>query len=431
MATDPVQRVRQQEHDTPLALSLKRVIGPLGDLPPSTDAPYLTVSLDWRPEGTNPARRQAVDQFEKETEELLQRFGPRGKAFDSISADIERIKNYLDKELDPSAQGVVIVACNAAGVFKPLAFGLPVPTHIDVGPTPSLSTVIRLLDDSPTFGVLVTDQHDATLHLFTRANRGASVWLESTDYPRKQQQGGFSQRRFQARADERVSAFAQQVAEETQRALEEVDAPMLIIAGDEVMTSALDEQFHESVKDRIAGTVRLDVRASESDILEATLPIAEKAERQRELEGLRELRDRLGANGGAVASPEDVLTALQAGQVMTLFMNDDFDSPGWADYSMPLYGVGDPPSEHPAGGDMDNLVPISLKEEIVRLIIQTGAEIDIIPTEYETAAEDLEEVPDAGQGRPRSEASEILDGVGGIAAVLRFSLDEDQATADL
>ena len=43
MATDPVQQIRELEHDTPLAMDLKATLARLAALPPSSEAPYLTV----------------------------------------------------------------------------------------------------------------------------------------------------------------------------------------------------------------------------------------------------------------------------------------------------------------------------------------------------------------------------------------------------
>jgi len=37
---------------------------------------------------------------------------------------------------------------------------------------------------------------------------------------------------------------------------------MLVVAGDEVMTSALAAAFPQSVSDRIIATIRLDIRAN-------------------------------------------------------------------------------------------------------------------------------------------------------------------------
>src|SRR5215217_9148397 len=61
MATDPVQQIRELEHETPLAMDLTATLARLAALPPSTEAPYLMVSLDWRPEGSAPGRFQAAE----------------------------------------------------------------------------------------------------------------------------------------------------------------------------------------------------------------------------------------------------------------------------------------------------------------------------------------------------------------------------------
>ena len=179
MATDPIRRVREESHETALDLDVRATLSRLAALPPSTDAPYLTVALDWQPDGGDPGRGAAAEirpserrstrpelgpsrrpsrqQLERELDALLAEHGPRGAAFDSLSADIERVVTYLDVELDPSAQGVFLVASDAMGVFEPLALGLPVPTRVVVAPTPALSALAWLDDDHPTYAVLLAD----------------------------------------------------------------------------------------------------------------------------------------------------------------------------------------------------------------------------------------------------------------------------------
>ena len=453
MATDPIRGVRERAHDTALDLDARAALTRLAALPPSADAPYLTVSLDWRPDGTDPGRSPSPDprpserrsgrddgpqggasrrpsrqQFERELAAVIAEHGPRGAAFDSLTADAGRIATYLDDELDPVAQGVVIVACAAAAVFEPLALGLPVSTRLAVGPTPALTVLARLVDDHPTYAVLLADQHDAILSVIAQATREQSVSVESTDYPRKQQQGGWSQRRFQARAGERVAAFARGIADETQRALDEAGVDMLILAGDEIITSALDAAFHQSVKDRIVGTLRLDIGASEQDLIGATLPLVEQAEREREGVAVAALRDGLGAGGPAVSGAEATLAALQSGQVATLLMTDDFDGDGWADYALPVYGVGDVPAQHPLGGDGTNIVAVALEEELIRLAVQIGADVQIVATAGPVDAADLERIPKAGDAPPRAAPAAALDELGGVGALLRFTLAEQTGT---
>jgi hypothetical protein len=179
--------------------------------------PYLTVSLDWRPAGESPAREAPDDVrrseerseqeesvsrrpgrlvFERQIPEIIAEYGPRGEIFASLSADAERIREYIAADVDPSAQGVVIVACSARDVFEPLALGVPVPTNISLGPTPVLHEVARVIDDNPTYAVLLADQKDAVLSFIRYAQTTRSVEMEASGFPRHQQQGGWSQRRY-------------------------------------------------------------------------------------------------------------------------------------------------------------------------------------------------------------------------------------------
>jgi hypothetical protein len=221
MAVQPVERVRKDEHETPVALNLPETLARLAALPPSVEAPYLTVSLDWRPQGDAPGLRPSRRQFDDLAEELRGRFGPRGAAYDSLGSDLDRIAAYLDDELDPAAQGVVIVACSAQGVFEPIALDVPVSTGMTTGPTPSLRELVRIVEDYPSYAVVVADQREALIWVLERRTWQRSVEVSGTDYPRKQQQGGWSQKRYQNRADERIEAFVRRVAEEARRTFDE------------------------------------------------------------------------------------------------------------------------------------------------------------------------------------------------------------------
>lgn len=430
MVTNPTQRVREHDAESPFDLNLERALSKLAALEPSLEVPYLTITLDWRPDGQDPRSRPARQFVEQEVERLIGDREYRDPVAVSLREDLELIRTFLDSDIDPASQGVVLVACAANNVFETLQLGLPLENSLVLQPTPALAALARLAEDYEPYAVLLVDQHEAFLSFVRQSRRHRGISLESSDYPRKQQSGGWSQRRFQARADERVSAFAQDVAGEVQRALDESAKNILVVAGDEIMTSALDEHFHQSIKDRIAGTLRIDIRASEQEIVDLTMPVVAAFERQQESEAVHQLNESRGAGGLAALGPEEVLAALQAGQVMTLIMTDDFSQTGWADYTMHHFGVGSIPKRHPAGGDADHLVPVQLAEEAVRLALQTGAEIEIVQSVIPIAemGEDIE-IPDAGAEPPRTDAAQSLDEVGGIGAVLRYALNEDRPIA--
>jgi hypothetical protein len=453
MATDPVQRIRSLDHDAPLVRDMPTTLAWIASLPPSMEAPYLTVSLDWRPEGTEPGRapapepkrseRRARDdvtgtqlrpswqQVSRELDDLVARHGPRGAAFDSLSADVERIRTYIEQELDPAAQGIIFVACHHQGVFEAVPLDVPVETGIATAAIPAFRQLVHATDDFPAYAVLVADQREADLWLMARQSWERGVQLEATDYPRKQKQGGWSQKRYQARADERVEAFAKTIAEEARSALGEGDDAVtyLILAAEEPMASALDAELHETVKARVIGHIHLPNDANIARIAAEAEPLVEAAERKRELEAVRAVRDGVGAGTDGVAGVEETLTALQAGQAMMLVINDDFARPGWADYTLPLYGVGDVPHEHPAGGDAANLVPVDLSDVLLRLAVQTDAAVEQVQSGVPVSADELARIPDADSAPPRAEAALELDALGGVGAILRFSqAEQDERT---
>src|SRR5699024_10285753 len=138
VATDPTESIHRRLLASPLDLGSGDVIDRLVSLPPATDVPYLTVTVDWRVQGDSPGRaapvevkrsqdrsgyeegirwRPAVEVLEKQLDDIVEQHGPRGDAYESLKQDREKIFNYLENELDPAAHGVCIVSNSAHDVF--------------------------------------------------------------------------------------------------------------------------------------------------------------------------------------------------------------------------------------------------------------------------------------------------------------------------
>ncbi|HEU5434756.1 MAG TPA: Vms1/Ankzf1 family peptidyl-tRNA hydrolase, partial [Thermomicrobiales bacterium] len=371
-----MKHIRDFAHASPLALDLPAMLTRLAALPPSPEAPYLTVCFDAREEGFEPGRtppppplrsqmhgnfvrdrqgvprRPARQELRQWLDDLLAKHEPHTSAYESIAADAGRILDYVDHELDPAASGLIVIACNQHGVFEPTPLDIPIDTCITTGPVPSLRPMVHAADDFPLFAALVADQVEGVLWLFARETWQTAVAVEADGYPRKQAQGGWSQKRFQARADVRTEAFAKTVADETfhvfydrdQRGIPAEKVAYLVVAADEPAATALEDQFHEIVKRRIIGRIHLPITAGVKEVLDATLPLVEAAERRQEAANVQGVRDGVGTRLNGAAGAEATLRALVIGQVMTLVMNDDFSQPGWADYTYPVYGVGAPPA---------------------------------------------------------------------------------------
>jgi peptide subunit release factor 1 (eRF1) len=192
-----------------------------------------------------------------------------------------------------------------------------------------------------------------------------------------------------------------------------------VIAGDDVITAPLDRLLHHSVADRAIGMLRLDIATPMQQIVEATLPIDNAAERGREAEAVSAVHDAVARGELGVAGAADVLRALQNVQVETLVMVDDFTAPGWADYVVGIAGVGAIPDQHPTGGDRSQMTPVPIEDEIIRRAIATGAKIEIVQSS-ELAPDAATGVSKADAPLPRTDAARRLDAMGGVGALLRF-----------
>ncbi len=418
-ATDPVRTIQEQTHDHPIISDLDDTLRRLAALPPSNTTPYLTGVLDWTPQGESPGLRAAAVEASNAAAEIIAKQEKRSAALESLTADVEAISEALRTDLDSAARGVYVVANSGRKVFELEPLGVPVETSVHAGPIPMLKRLAQLVEDYPLHALLQSDQDTAVLSFITEDLVSGEIHLRSSLYPRKQSAGGWSQRRFQARADERVQAFAKVIAEETRKALEETGARRLILATSAVMEPEILSAFHTTVSEKIIGSFHMGVDAPFDEVLDRARPIGIEVERKREAEQIAQLQDAL-PNGNAVAGTVDVLNALRNGQVHRLLMTRGFAEKGWIDPEMQLFGIGDPPAEHPAGGDMSNILVVPLEEEMIRQAVQGGSQIEIVkgtpPLDPDA------DIPEAGQGPPRKEAVQPLDELGGVAAMLRFAI---------
>jgi hypothetical protein len=89
---------------------------------------------------------------------------------------------------------------------------------------------------------------------------------------------------------------------------------------------------------------------------------------------------------------------------------------------MGLYGTGDPPAEHPAGGDVADIVPVDLDEELVRLAFLGAADVQIVKTASPDRAAETDTIPADSATASRSDPAIALDKLGGVGALLRYSI---------
>jgi len=196
-----------------------------------------------------------------------------------------------------------------------------------VGPLPSIVPVVEWRQASPPHVIVLADRHGADLVAVRHAAPELLGEAGGSDGPiSKVGPGGWSQRRYQQRAENTWQQNAHAVAAELTRLVDEVDARVVVGAGDvraiQLLTDALPrpvtERFGVVDGGRAAG-VSLDGIAADVVRAVATAVAADT------VEVLRKFREERGQGDRAAEGPAATLAALAAAQVDMLLVHDDPD----------------------------------------------------------------------------------------------------------
>lgn len=251
-------------------------------------------------------------------------------------------------------------------------------------PLPSLAPMIEWRQNAPPYVAVLADRTGADLVAF-RPNAPAmqrEVQGVEADDPhiRKSQPGGWSQRRFQEAAENLWEENADDVAREVTRLVDEVDARLVVAAGDVRAVTFLQEHLPERVTGILTVTEGSRTRdGPEEELAEDIDRLVAVVVAQETGALLERFHEELGQADLAVASAADVLGALGRSQVDVLLVYDhaEDDRTAWfgpdpshaAATESPLRELGIEPQR-------GRLVDVA-----VRAALGTGARIRVVPAE--------------------------------------------------
>ena len=246
-------------------------------------------------------------------------------------------------------------------------------------PLPSLVPLLDWRQEDPPRVVVLADRQGADLAAYRRS--GPDLHREAgglTDPVAKSAPGGWSQRKYQQRAENTWEQNAQDVAEQVTRLVDRVGARLVIVAGDVRAVQLLREALPREVSELLS-----EVPGGRSPDGSADM-VAEEADRAltetvaRDTSALVEkLREELGQGDRAVEGAERTLEALAMAQVEVLLVHDDVfdDRRAW---------FGPEPAHVSAHeGTLRELGveprPARLVDVAVRAALATGAGVRVVP----------------------------------------------------
>src|SRR5213593_157199 len=275
-------------------------------------ARVLSVYLDLDP--ASQIRRSYRIAFEDLVKALRARLEGQEQA--DLSREVERVQTWLDSQ-DPRGKGLAVFSCTPRGLWHASFFAVRVMNHLAFEPTPDVAPLLRLVDEYERYAVAVVDKERA--RLFTVFLGEIEEMEEFKDFViGKHRQGGVSDARYQRHHETHVYWHLKRVAQRLAELHRRRRFDRLILAGPEEATTELRRVLPRALAHRVAAVIPAEVFASERQILDKTLEIERRIERESEQRLVRQLVDLAGPGGRAILGVRPTLAALWADLVQTL-----------------------------------------------------------------------------------------------------------------
>jgi peptide chain release factor subunit 1 len=313
----------------------------------------------------------------------------------ALDEEISRVRDWLDTER-PGGRGVAIFSCVSPELWETYRLPEVERDELTFGPVPHLAPLIDIVDDYERYAVALVDKERARLFTVFMAQIEETKSFED-EVPGKHDQGGPSQMKYQRDHEKHVRWHLKRVVDELSGLLERRSFDRLVVAGPEEATSELTALLPSVLASRLVAVTLMESHAGAARILDATLEIERRVEREEEDSLVTELFEAVGARGHGSCGLADTLQALVSGAVHTLVVTDGLRIGGSECPNCGWMQEGTIEACPVCGSTMRT--DVDIVDIAARRTLETAGEVEVV---HEDAAQRL------------------TDRCGGIGAALRF-----------
>ena len=236
----------------------------------------------------------------------------------SFDKDVARIQEYLEKNNAAEGQAVAIFACSGSDLFEAIPLEAPIGEHsVFISSVPHLYPLAKLVENYPRYAAVMLDTNKARIFVF-----GTSTEHEETivgEKTRRTSKGGWSQARYQRRADNFHMHHIKEVVDTLDKIVREENLSQIVVSAGEQALPILREQLPKHLADMI-----IEIGAHEDgqsgSFVQRTMAALREKDAETDIEKVQELMDAWRSGGLGVAGPEATLSAFQLGQVEELII---------------------------------------------------------------------------------------------------------------
>jgi hypothetical protein len=248
-----------------------------------------------------------------------------------------------------------------------------------VGDAPVLSPVVRWRQEQPTALVVLTDRRGADIFALRRSDPDVQRSVEGDDYPlRKVRPGGWSQRRYQERAENTWEENAQEVAAVVHRLADRVEPRVIAIGGDVRAVTLVQDSLRDDLRklvhvvpgerpwDGIGDAIPDEVHEVIADVVHADGEAM-----------VERLREELGQRDLAVEGLNATVDALAQARVAALLIADVGDARLWMGAD-PMQVAAKPADLRALG--VDDPREVGAVDALIRAALASGAGVRLYDT---------------------------------------------------
>ena len=367
--------------------------------------PVISLYLNTQPDGRGRDNYQTF--VRKELKARAQTYPARSSEREMLERDTERMANYLENNVQPSANGVAIFACDAAGLFETVQFDAPLEDHwLYVGDRPHLYPLARVASRYPRYAVVLADTNRTRILVIADGGVAGDTAIEGTK-TRRTTQGGWSQARYQRHVENYHLHHIKDVIATLEKIVMHEGIDRVIVSGDPVVIPLVREQLPKPLAEKVVDELSIPSDAHEADVIAVTRASLIEADAKTDREKVDAAVGAYRAGGLGVVGPDATLLALTNGQVDELLLTTSLGSleglRGTRASEMAIANdaaIAEPAVEpsmagEPAGAEVGT---VRLADELVTRARQTGARLCFI------------------------EDPALLERYGGVAATLRYRI---------
>jgi peptide chain release factor subunit 1 len=240
----------------------------------------------------------------------------------ALGADFDRIRRFFGAEFSrDGAHGLAVFCAGLDNVWRPLPLTEPVPDEIKISHWLYLAPLVPLVGRGEGALVVVASREQGQIYRL-QAGRLEEVADHFEEQPRRHDQGGWSQARFQRHVDELAQEHLRRVAEEVDRLGRRLRWPRIVVAASEETWGEFAPLLAQETRHAVAGVTSAPAHAQPAELLALATPVLERWRAEREREVVERWREEAGRNGRAAAGWKATLEAASDGRVELLLFQE-------------------------------------------------------------------------------------------------------------